>query len=152
VRAVSPMRASIASCIGAALLAGVGCGGTLDAGRDTPSGLLPVDERNPLIIDNDSFNDNWLGEYAALFANRGGPRIADLIASASPYYGDANANATGWGKLVAAARASGLGNIPDVTTSAGLPLVRPADGQIDKTKANNAMGAQLIVNRSRELS
>lgn len=145
------MRASIALCIGAAISV-TGCGGTLDAGRDMPHGLLPVDERNPVIIDNDSFNDNWLGEYAALFANVGGPRIAEIVASASPYYGDANANATGWGKLVAAARASGLKDIPNVTTSSGLPLVRPADGQIDKTQPNNAAGAQLIVNRSRQLS
>jgi hypothetical protein len=148
---VSAVRASIASCIGAAI--GVaGCGGTLDAGRDMPAGLLPVDERNPMILDNDAFTDNWSGEYAALFANSGGPRIAGLIASASPYWTDANANATGWGKLVAAARASGLQNIPDVTMSSGLPLVRPADGQIDKTQPNNADGAQLIVNLSRELS
>jgi hypothetical protein len=124
----------------------------LDAGKDMPHGLLPVDERNPVIIDNDSFNDNWSGEYAALLANRGGPPIAGIIASASPYYGDANANATGWGKLVAAARASGLENIPDVTTSAGLPLVRPADGQIDNTQPNNAAGAQLIVKLSRQFA
>ena len=147
---MSPVRASIASCIGAALWA-ASCGGTLDARRDTPDGLLPVDDRNPLIIDNDGFNDNWSGEYAALFANRGGPQIAGLIASASPYFSDANANATGWAKLVGAARASGL-EIPDITLSAGLPLVRPADGQIDKTKPNNAAGAQLIVNLSRQLS
>ncbi len=145
------MRASIASCIGAAVWV-AGCGGTLDAGRDMPSGLLPVDARNPLIIDNDAFTDNWSGEYAALFANRGGPQIVGVIASASPYWTDANANATGWGKLIAAARASRLKNIPDVTMSAGLPLVRPADGQIDKTQANNAEGAQLIVKLSRELS
>ena len=92
---MSPVRASIASCIGAALWA-AGCGGTLDAGRDMPDGLLPVDERNPLIIDNDAFNDNWSGEYAVLFANSGGPPIAGIIASASPYWPDANANATGW--------------------------------------------------------
>jgi hypothetical protein len=145
------MRASIASCIGAAVSV-ASCGGTLDAGHDMPSGLLPVDARNPVIIDNDAFTDNWAGEYAALFANRGGPRIAGVIASASPYWTDANANATGWGKLLAAASASGLKNIPDVTLSAGLPLVRPAGGQIDKTQANNAAGAQLIVRLSRQLS
>jgi hypothetical protein len=137
------MRASIASCIGAAVWM-AGCGGTLDAGRDMPTGLLPVDARNPLIIDNDSFTDNWSGEYAALFAGCGGPQIVGVIASASSYWTDANANATGWGKLVGAARASGL-KMPEVTLSAGLPLVRPADGHIDKTQANNAAGAQLIV-------
>ena len=119
-----------------------GCGGTLDAGRDMPHGLLPVDERNPVIIDNDNSTDNWMGEYAALLANSGGHRVVGFIASASPYFSDANANATGFGKLVAAARASGLENIPDVTVSAGLPLVRPDDGVIDHTTPNNAAGAQ----------
>jgi hypothetical protein len=148
------LRRATASIIGAALaaVAAVGCGGTLDAGRDVPHGLLPVDERNPVIIDNDHWNDNWLGEYAALLANNGGPPIAGLIASASPYWTDANVNAAGWGKLVAAARASGLRNIPDVTTSAGLPLVRPADGKIESTTPNNAAGARLIVELSRQLS
>jgi hypothetical protein len=145
-----PRRAA-ASIIGAALVA-VGCGGTLDAGQDMPHGLLPVDERNPVIIDNDHWGDNWLGEYAVLLANNGGPSIAAIIASASTYWGDANVNATGWGKLVAAARASGLGNIPDVTASAGLPLVRPADGRIESTTPNNAAGARLIVELSRQLS
>jgi hypothetical protein len=145
------LRRAAASIMGAALAA-VGCGGTLDAGGDVPHGLLPVDERNPVIIDNDHWADNWLGEYAALLANNGGPPIAGIIASASPYWTDANVNATGWGKLVAAARASGLRNIPDVTASAGLPLVRPADGRIDSTTPNNAAGARRIVELSRQLS
>jgi hypothetical protein len=133
-------------------LAATACGETLDAGSDRPHGLLPVDERNPVILDNDNTGDNWMGEYAVLLANSGRNPIAGIIASASPYFTDANANAAGWGRLVAAARASGLQNIPDVTTSAGLPLVRPADGQIDSTTPNNADGAQLIVNLSRKLS
>jgi hypothetical protein len=130
-------------------LAAASCGGTLDAGRDMPHGKLPVDERNPVILDNDQSTDNWMAEYAFLLANAGGNPLVGLIASASPYWTDANANATGFGKLVAAARASGLKNIPDVTKSAGLPLVRPANGQIDATTPNNAAGAQTIVNLSR---
>jgi hypothetical protein len=145
------LRRAAASIVGAALAA-AGCGGTLDAGRDMPHGLLPVDERNPVILDNDQFRDNWFGEYAALLANNGGPRIAGIIASASPYWTNANANATGWGKLVAAARASGLQNLPDVTVSDGLPLVRPADGRIESTASNNAAGARLIIDLSRQLS
>jgi hypothetical protein len=143
-------RGRIALCAGMAAVAG--CGGTLDAGRDMPHGLLPVDERNPVIIENDHWSDNWMGEYAMLLANSGGPPIAGIIASASPYWPNADDNATGWGKLVGAARASGLRNIPDVTTSAGLPLVRPADGQIRSTVRNDSAGAKLIVELSRALS
>ncbi len=146
-----PRRPPVTLAAGVALAAAA-CGGTLDAGSDRPHGLLPVDERNPVLLDNDNTTDNWMGEYAVLLANSGRNPIAGIIASASPYFTDANANAAGWVRLVAAARASGLENIPDVRTSAGLPLVRPADGQIDSTTPNNADGAQLIVNLSRKLS
>ena len=37
-----------------------------------------------------------MGEYAMLLANSGGPPIAGIIASASSYWPDANANAAGW--------------------------------------------------------
>lgn len=136
----------------ALVLAVAGCGGTLDAGRDVPQGMLPVDARNPVIIDNDHWADNWIGEYAMLFAANGGPALAGIIASATEYWGNATANATGWMNLVTAARESGLGNIPDVTMSTGAPMVRPADGQIDSTEPNNSAGGRLIVERSRELS
>jgi hypothetical protein len=129
-----------------------GCGGTLDAGHDVPHGLLPVDERNPIILENDGWSDNWSGEYAVLLANSGGPPLAGIIATGTKYWPDANANATGWTKLVTAARSSGLANIPDVTTSAGAPLAKPADGQIDSTVPNRSAGAQLIVALSRQLS
>ena len=144
-------RPWVALCVGAALGAAA-CGGTLDAGRDRPHGLLPVDERNPVILDNDQSSDNWVGEYAMLLANSGGPPIAGIIASASSYWPVASDNAAGWTRLVTAARASGLENIPDVTMSDGLPLVRPADGQIDSTTGNQSAGGRLIVELSRQLS
>jgi hypothetical protein len=129
-----------------------GCGGALDAGHDTPHGLLPVDERNPVILVNDGWSDNWSGEYATLLANAGGPPLVGIVASSTKYWPDLNANATGWTKLVTAARASGLKNIPDVTASASTPLVRPSDGRIESTMPNRAAGAQLIVEVSRRLS
>src|SRR6185436_17760309 len=154
-RAVTLSRSrSIAACVGVGLVLGaaMGCGGSLDAGRNVPHGMLPVDARNPVIIDNDTWENDWSGEHALLLANTGGNRIVGIIASAIPYWTDANFNATGWGKMVAAARASGIKNIPGVTMSTGLPLVRPADGQVDSTVPNNAEGANLILNLSREMS
>jgi hypothetical protein len=138
-------------CLGVALTQS-GCGGTLDAGRNVPHGSLPVDERNPVIIDNDSANDNWMGEYAVLLANNGGPQLAGIVVCASNYHSDLSANVMGWTKLVNAARASGLENIPDLTASAGAPLKQPSDGQIDSTVPNNSAGAQKIIQLSRELS
>jgi hypothetical protein len=135
-----------------ALVVAAGCGGTLDAGRDVPHGLLPVDERNPVIIDNDLATDNWIGVYAFLLAQGGGPPLAGIIINASKYWGDVKANATGWMELVTAARSSGLRNIPDVTPSVGTPLTHPADGVIESTVPNRSAGGQLIVSLSQRLS
>jgi hypothetical protein len=114
--------------------------------------MLPIDERNPIILENDGWSDNWSGEYAVLLANSGGPPLAGIIASGSKYWPDANTNAAGWTRLVTAARASRLKNIPDVTTSAGAPLAKPSNGQIDATVPNRSAGAQLIVELSSRLS
>src|SRR4051794_7348517 len=60
-----------------------GCSEQLDAGATRPHGLLPVDERNPVILTNDGAFDNWAGEYAVLLANGGGSPLAEIIVSAS---------------------------------------------------------------------
>jgi len=133
-------------------VAAAGCGGTLDAGRDQPHGLLPVDERNPAIIYNDWNRDNWGGEYALLLANSGGPPLAGVIVTTSKYWGNIDDNRSSWTDMFDAARMSGVKNIPPVTPSTAVLLNRPADGNIDKTMANNSAGANVIVNLSRQLS
>jgi hypothetical protein len=125
---------------------------TLDAEGDASHGLLPVDERNPVIIDNDGWSDNWQGEYAVLFANSGGPTLEGIVAGATNYWSDLAANVDGWTGFVTAARASGLQNIPDVTEGASKTLTAPGDGMIDSTVPIGSAGAHLIVNRSRQLS
>lgn len=87
-----------------------------------------------------------------LLANSGGPSLAGIIVSASTYWTDLTANLNGWNQMIAAARASGLRNIPDATPSAGDPLVRPADGTIESTTPNNSDGAKLIRDLSAQLS
>jgi hypothetical protein len=115
--------------------------------------MLPVDERNPVIIANDSATDNWTGEYAMLLANSGGPLLAGIIVNPSAYWKDLAASLGDWQQMLAAAHASGMRNIPEsVTASAGNPLVRPADGQIEHTTPNNSEGAKLIIDLSARLS
>ena len=54
----------------AILLVLAGCGGAdLDAGSDRPRGLLPVDDRSPVVVVNDGPHDNWQGEFAMLLAS-----------------------------------------------------------------------------------
>ncbi len=123
----------------------------LDAGSDSPHGLLPVDERNAVIICNDNQSDNWQGVYAVLFANSGGPALAGIIVNTTKFWPDLNTNVADWQKLVTAARASGLAGIPDPVASGGSPLVRPNDGNLDATAPNRSAGALLIVETSARL-
>jgi hypothetical protein len=133
------------------LLAAACSGETLDAGSDTPHGLLPVDERNQIILSNDGCG-NWQGLYAMLFSNAGGPALLAITVNATSYAPDLDANLAAWRALVTAARASGLRGVPDPTGSVGPPLVRPADGNIDATVPNGSEGARLIIERSSRVS
>ena len=133
-----------------AVVAG-GCTETLDAGYDRPAGLLPVDERNPIILLNDGAYDNWSGEYAVLLANGGGSPLAAIIVDETPDWPDIQTNVGGYTDLVAAARQSGLTNLPDPIPSIGPPLVAPASGNIDDTQPNRSAGALLIVDTSKTL-
>jgi hypothetical protein len=133
-----------------AVVAG-GCSQTFDAGSSRPTGPLPVDERNPIVLINDGANDNWQGEYAVLLANTGGPPLAAIIVNASKSWPRIDDNVRGWRELVAAAQASGL-DIPDPMTSVATPLVRPASGDIEDTTGNRSEGARLIVELSKSLS
>jgi len=133
-------------------LAAMGCMETRDLGSTVPHGRLPVDERNPILLLNDGPDDNWQGEYAVLLANSGGPALVGIVVNTSPGWQDLDANIAGWRGLVAAARAGGLGGLPDPTASIGPALVRPASGKIEDTAANRSEGAHLIVETSARLS
>jgi hypothetical protein len=148
----APLRRSHVLSLGCAVLTLAACGGMLDAGADQPHGLLPVDERNPIVICNDGVRDNWQGEYAVLLAGSSGPAIAGIIVNSSANQPDLLANVTGWRDFVAAARASGIRNIPDPTSSVGAPLSIPANGDLEATVPNRSEGAQLIIELSRRLS
>ena len=142
---------SVGTRLALAVLA-LGCSESRNLGSSVPHGLLPVDERNPILLANDGASDNWQGEYAVLLANSGGPQLAGIIVNTSGPWPDLDTNIAGWRGLVAAARASGLRNIPDPIASTGPPLARPASGQIEDTTANRSEGANLILERSASLS
>jgi hypothetical protein len=87
-----------------------------------------------------------------LFASAGGLALTAVIVNASPPWPDIGANIAGWRDLVAAARASGMRNLPDPIASSGPPLVRPLDGDVDATQPNRSEGARLIVETSLTVS
>jgi hypothetical protein len=129
-----------------------GCMQTLDAGYNLPSGLLPVDQRNPIVIVNDGAYDNWFGEYAVLLANGGGSPLAGIIVNEDSDWPDIQKNVTGYRDLIAAARSSGLTNLPDPIASIGAPLAMPSSGRIEDTRPNRSEGALFIVSASKALS
>jgi len=130
----------------------LGCSETRNLGSSMPHGFLPVDERNPILLANDGVTDNWQGEYAVLLANGGGPKLAGIIVNTSGPWPDLETNISGWRGLVAAARASGLRDIPDPMASTGPVLARPASGQIKDTVFTRSEGAKLILDASASLS
>jgi len=133
-------------------LSALSCSETRNLGSSSPHGLLPVDERNPILLTNDGVYDNWQGEYAILLASSGGPRLAGIVIGTSPNLPKIEENIAGWRGLVEAAHDSGLTDIPDPTASIGAKLVRPANGQLEATTPNRSEGARLIVELSKQLS
>lgn len=129
-----------------------GCSGVLDAGWDEPFGVLPVDQRNPIVLCNDGAYDDWQGEYALLFANSGGPSLAGIVINDGWPWTNLDENIAGWRQMVTAARQSGLVNIPDPITSSGAALVRPDNGDIDATLPNRSQGARFIIEASKRWS
>jgi len=136
----------------AAALAGISCSESRNLGSSTPHGLLPVDERNPILLVNDGVYDNWQGEYAILLASSGGPKLAGIVVGTSPNSNKIDDNVLGWRKLVEAAKDSGLSDTPEPRASIGDKLVRPPSGQIEATIPNFSEGALLISELSKELS
>lgn len=131
----------------------VACSGSLDAGHDRPRGLLPVDNRNPIVLCNDGLTDNWAGEYAALLAGTGVLSLAGIVVGTGPNEStNLGENLESWRSMVEAARQSGLSGIPDPVASDSATLVRPADGNIDSTTPNGSEGAHFIIDTSIQLA
>ncbi len=147
-----PRTAPVGAARIAVALCAAACTRTYDAGSNRPHGLLPVDERNPLVLLNDGAFDNWGTEYAVLLGHDGGPKLAGIVVGTSGPWPDLETNVAGVRELVLAARDSGLGDVPDPIASVGDVLERPASGEIDETPANRSEGARFIVETSRELA
>src|SRR6266700_2288065 len=86
----------------ASALAASACTQTFDVGHNRPHGLLPVDQRNPIILLNDGAYDNWSGEYAVLLANGGGSPLAAIIVNETSAWPDIQTNVGGYRDLVVA--------------------------------------------------
>ncbi len=128
------------------VLSAASCGsGPLNAGYDIPHGELPVDERSAIVLVNDGARDNWQAEYAALLAASGQLRFVGLVVNTNAEYPSLDTNVAGFRQLIAAARESGIQQVPDPTASVAPELVVPSSGIIDDTVPNRSEGAWLIL-------
>ena len=126
-----------------ALLAG--CGGTLDAGSDSPDpSALPMSAESTFVVSNDGPTDNWQGELMVLLAANG-VEFAGLVINDSWPWPELDTNLSGWQDMLHAAAMSGVDGLPKPTPSVGPPLVKPASGEISDTEPNHSEGAELIV-------
>lgn len=121
------------------------CSGELDAGSDRPRGLLPVDDRSPLVVVNDGAMDNWQVEYAALLAATGRAELLAVVVNVNAEYPSLETNVGNFRQLMAAARQSGMRFLPDPTASIASTLSRPTSGRIEDTVPNRSEGARLIL-------
>ncbi|RYZ02732.1 MAG: hypothetical protein EOO73_30700 [Myxococcales bacterium] len=128
----------------------VACGGELDAGFDEPHGLLPVDERSPIVVVNDGALDNWQVEYAALLASSRRARLVGLVVNSSAEYPSLEANVSHFRDLIAAGRTSGMTQLPDPVASVAPSLVRPESGVMEDTQPNRSEGSRLIARAAAE--
>jgi hypothetical protein len=136
----------------AACLISAACGGTLDAGANRHAEQLPFAPDSPVILVNDNVYDNWHGEYSLLLARAGGHRIAGIVVGTGSSWVDLDANLEGWDELVARARESNLGPVPEPVRSENQVLRRPADGSVESTVPNDSPGARFIVETSAALA
>jgi hypothetical protein len=118
------------------------CDESFDAGS-LSHGDLPVDQRNPIVLLNDSVYDNWQGEYALLLANNGGPKLEGIVVGTGGIWSDSGTNMGGWMALLKAAKSSNM-NIPELIPSGDPPLKRPTNGEIDSTVPNDSYAANFI--------
>jgi hypothetical protein len=139
------MTASRGAILASSALLLVACGGELDAGFDESHGLLPVDERSPLVVVNDGALDNWQVEYAALLAGARRSQLVGIAVNSSAEYPSLETNVQNFRELLAAARESGMTPLPDPVASVAPALVRPDSERIEDTAPNNSEGARLIL-------
>lgn len=133
------------ACWTLALALLTGCGGTLDAGSNSPdANALPVSAANTFVVTNDGPTDNWQGELMVLLS-ASGVEFAGLVVNDSWPWPDLESNVSGWQAMLQAAASSGIDALPEPTPSTGPPLVKPASGEIFDTQPNHSRGAELIV-------
>lgn len=117
-----------------------------------------VSAKNPMIYDNDWWKDVPDAAYLWAKASLGQADLRGNIVSRDMW---------GWEKgytyqleqgmkdarsLLAAARQSGLRNIPEPVPGANEALVRPVNGRIEETKFTRSPGSDLIVAEARKAS
>ena len=120
--------------------------------------LAHVSQDNPIIYDNDWWTDIPDAAYLWAKASLGQCQLKGNIVSRDMwgwekgYTYKIDQGMADCRKLLAAARASGLRNIPDPVLGAAEALRRPQTGRIEDTQFTRTPGSDLIVTEARKAS
>lgn len=124
-------------------------------GSTPPTGSFPCSNTNPIIIDNDEYDDVYDQDYLMALASIGEIQLKGIITSSSitpynPYVLSADFDRMHADKLAAAsaATASGLKNIPTPIEGVKGNLTKPLSGDIDDTISIGSAGSTLIVTQA----
>jgi hypothetical protein len=122
-----------------------------------PAIELPYDHNNPVFYDNDGVVDTYTYHYVLALAAAGSIRLVGVSSSCSvqrpgithdTYWHDVQ-----WRDLqdlVATARHSDFGNLPDPVDGARESLVRPPSGDIDDTVPVDSPATRLMVREAKK--
>ena len=117
--------------------------------------MIPYDNSNPVIYDNDSHEDVYTDEYIMALASSGYIDLRGIITTAS--YVDKwqepevqyDLQARGREEIVEIARRSGMKNIPDAVRGPSKRLKKPLSGSIYDTIPIDTPGSRLIVKEAK---
>jgi hypothetical protein len=130
---------------------------SLLAGCGKETVRLPFDSSNPVVYDNDSAVDVYTDEYLLALASLGQIRLKGMITTISIVPDnqwvkpeDYEREVRSRQNLTAAAKASGLKNVPTPVRGPMGMLKRPASGKIGDTVPFNSEGTRLIVEEARK--
>ncbi len=118
---------------------------------------LPYDRSCPVVYDNDDHRDTYADEFLLALASAGEIDLRGMITTTpcgidNPLVPeeDFEAFVAGRAEIVAKARRSGLGNLPDPVAGPCRALRRPPSSRIDDTVPIDTPGSRLIVEEARK--
>ncbi|TVQ25979.1 MAG: hypothetical protein EA383_06720 [Spirochaetaceae bacterium] len=115
-------------------------------------GLIPYDQTNPIIYDNDDHRDVYTDEYLLSLASAGEIDLRGIVTTYTHDKVEYDEFVTGRKKIISLARQSGFRNLPETLAGCSEPLRVQESGRIEDTVFRRTPGSDLIVTEARRAS